>query len=266
MLSDIRIRNVSYDAWHVASEFAAFRHIHDRILLDHRSKETLRAVLMRMLSGENSYCEAVFEKDQYFCLPRFCGSESEIYVDAGAFVGDSVERFVWAHNGSFSRIFAFEPGPRQFAGLQARTRRLSEEWALSAGSIELINAGLGDTNRSVIAATDNGQMTNFTIRNDAPANGMGIDLVSLDSFFAGDRITFLKADVEGMEMALLKGARATIQRHKPKMSICVYHYPTDIPDVTNYLADLVPDYRFRVTPSFASVNGNRSLLLGRLTL
>ena len=47
-----------------------------------------------------------------------------------------------------------------------------------------------------------------------------------------------------MEMALLKGAQSTIRRDRPKISICVYHYPTDIPDITNYLAALVPEYKF----------------------
>jgi FkbM family methyltransferase len=244
MLSDLGVPHVSYDAWHVASDFTAFRHIHDCILHDHRSKEVLRAVLMSMLTGEKRYCSAVFEKDQYFCLPRFCGSESEVYVDAGAFVGDSAERFIWTHNGTFSQIYAFEPGPRQFAALKVRTGRLMEEWALVPASIKLINAGLGETDCSVAAGSDNGQLTNFTIRNDSAATSMAVDIVSLDSFLRGDRITFLKADVEGMEMALLKGAQSTIRNHKPKISICVYHYPTDIPEVTNYLARLVPDYQF----------------------
>jgi hypothetical protein len=121
MLSGLGIPHVSYDAWHVASDFAGFRRVHDRILSDDRSKEVLRAVLMTMLTGEKDHCHAVFEKDQYFCLPRFCGAEKEIYVDAGAFVGDSTERFIWTHCGVFSKIYAFEPGPRQFSALKVRT-------------------------------------------------------------------------------------------------------------------------------------------------
>ena len=107
MLSNIGIPHVSYDAWHVAADFSTFRHIHDDVLTDERSREVLRAVLMAMLTGDTDYCEAVYEKDQYFCLPRFCGSENEIYVDAGAFVGDSIEKFIWAQNGVFVKIYGF---------------------------------------------------------------------------------------------------------------------------------------------------------------
>ena len=109
MLSGLAIPHVSYDAWHVASGLAEFREIHDRVLTDDRSKAVLRAVLMAMLTGDARTCETVFEKDQYFCLPRFCGGEKEIYVDAGAFVGDSVERFIWAHEGVFTKSTRSSP-------------------------------------------------------------------------------------------------------------------------------------------------------------
>ena len=161
MFSDLNIAHVSYDAWHVASNFNAFRHVHDRLLHDERSKSVLRAVLMTMLTGDRCYCEAVFEKDQYFGLPQFCSFENEIYVDAGAFVGDSAERFIWAHNGLFSKIYLFEPGPRQFAALKVRARRLVEEWALDSSSIELANAGLGESDGSISAVSANGQLTSF---------------------------------------------------------------------------------------------------------
>ena len=242
MLSGLKIPHASYDAWHVAANFDAFRHVHDRLLGDERSKEVLRAVLMAMLTGDRSYCATVAERDQYFCLPPFYGWEKESYVDAGAFVGDSAERFIWSHNGLFSKLYAFEPGPRQFAALKLRFQRLTEEWALEPASIALVNAGLGEAAGTVSAGSLNGQMTSFAV-NSGDA-GTSVDVVSLDRYLDGAPITFLKADVEGMEMSLLKGAQQTIGRCRPKIAICVYHYPTDIPDIAGYLASLVPDYKF----------------------
>jgi FkbM family methyltransferase len=243
-LSSLGVPHVSYDAWHVASEFALFRDIHDGLLSDDRSKAVLRAVLMAMLTGDSAFCEAVFETDQYFCLPRFCGAGQDVYVDAGAFVGDSAERFIWSHDGVFSKVYAFEPGPRQFAALTARVGRLTTEWALDPSSIELIGAGLGETDGSALAASDNGQMTSLAVGHAPGAAGIAVNILSLDSFLAGRPITFLKADVEGMEMALLTGAQSTIRNHKPKIAVSVYHYPVDIPRIATYLRGLVPDYQF----------------------
>ena len=244
MLKRLDVNHASFDAWYIATNFEAFRCVHDRILTDSRSKDVLRAILIAYLSGEKQYCAMVFEKDQYFCLPNFCGAEPEVYVDAGAFAGDSLERFLWNQNGVFDTIYGFEPGVRQFAALQARTRRLIAEWALEPTSIQLIEAGLGETDYSAMSASASGQITNLAIKSDADANGNKVKILNLDNFLKGKRVTFLKADVEGMEMPLLKGASATIRQHKPKIAICVYHYPSDLPHIANYLATLVPDYRF----------------------
>jgi len=243
MLAAIGIPYVSYDAWYVAMNFSGFRRVHDEVLADERSKDVLRSILMAMLSGDTRHCGAVLEKDQYFCLPHFCGSGNETYVDAGAFVGDSVERFIWAQNGVFKKIYAFEPGPRQYLALQARTERLKAEWALDASSIELVNAALGEEDRKGHAGSV-GHLTSLAIREDAGMGTRAITVLSLDHHLKGNRITLLKADVEGMETALLKGARSTIQQHRPKVAICVYHYPADIPAISSYLRDLVPEYRF----------------------
>jgi FkbM family methyltransferase len=197
-----------------------------------------------MLTGERSCCEAVFERDQYFGLPRFCGSDTETYVDAGAYVGDSMERFIVAHSGIFSKIYAFEPGPQQFAALKTRTARLRREWALDPTNIELVNAALGEADGAFRAASSNGQMSSLAVGYSSGANPVSVDVVSLDNFMKGKRVSFLKADVEGMEIGLLRGAQATIRRYKPKITVCVYHYPTDIPEIANYLRKLVPDYRF----------------------
>jgi FkbM family methyltransferase len=234
------IAHVSYDGWFVAQHLKDFQRVHDT-LVDERSREVLRAVLMAMLTGDAAYCAAVREGDQYFCLPAFCDADRQIYVDAGAYVGDSAERFIWAHNGVFTRLYAFEPGARQYAALQTRLKRLREEWGLDEEATVAVNAGLGEAVGVTQVADRGGAMTNAAL---GGAEGVAVEVTGLDSFLQGAPITFLKADVEGMEMAVLRGARETIIRHRPKLAICVYHYPEDIPAVCNYVAALVPQYRF----------------------
>lgn len=239
-LAETGIAHVSCDAFYVARAFADFRAIHDGLLGDDRSRAVLRSVMMTMLTGDRSHLLEVYEKDQYFCLPQFSGMEKETYVDAGAYVGDSLERFVWAQYGIFRKAFAFEPGPRQYRALKARLKRLETEWALDEGQVALVPAALGETDGTATAESQSGQMTSLALA----SAGDDIRVLRLDDYLAGEPVSFLKADVEGMEMPLLRGAAGTIRRHRPKIAICVYHYPSDIPVISQYLKSLVPDYRF----------------------
>jgi FkbM family methyltransferase len=240
-LAGLDIPHVSCDAFYVARDFEAFVAIHDGMLADERSRIVLRAVVSTMLTGDRSHVMAVFEKDQYFALPQFCGTEKETYVDAGAYVGDSLERFIWTHYGVFKRAIAFEPGARQFRSLETRAARLRSEWALDEDQITLVPAALGKASETARAESRSGQMTSLAI--DAHG-GEEFRIESLDAFLAGEPVTFLKADVEGMEMPLLRGAAGTIRKYRPKLTICVYHYPSDIPVISHYLKSLVPGYRF----------------------
>ena len=231
--------SVSTDAFFAAKDFAGFRQLNGR-LADDRSRSVLAAVLEAMLTSDRVHLLPVFEKDQYFALPQFCGTEKEIYVDAGAYVGDSLERFIWTHYGVFEHAIAFEPGRRQFAALGIRSERLVTEWALDARQIELVPAALGVASAVEYAASHSGELTSLAVGGGTEE----IRVVKLDDHLGGERITFLKADVEGMEMPLLRGAADSIRTFRPKLAICVYHYPTDMLMIYRYLQSLVPEYQF----------------------
>lgn len=235
------IRTAPLDAYVIATYRDALRNLHDNVLADTRSQETLRAVVSAMLAGTTAPLEAVFEPNQYFCLPRFAGAGQDIYIDAGAYVGDSVERFIWATEGAFAKIHAFEPSERQFRALQKRTERLEAEWALHRGQITLHRLALADGNAQLGMSTESAELQNMALTAEAGGN---VETASLDALFDSEPVTFIKADVEGMELPLLEGAAHTIRRNRPKLAICVYHYPSDIPEITAYIQSLVPDYRF----------------------
>jgi FkbM family methyltransferase len=240
-LKKLGIDNGSLEAFYIANNFSNFIKVHDKFLVDKFSKKTLRAVLMAKLSGKKKYCEDVFELGQYFCLPHFAASEKESYVDAGAYVGDSIERFIWVNNGCFSKIYGFEPGPRQFVALESRINRLINEWAINLDDIKLSQTALSNKTDSICTDSNNGQLQSLAL------SVCGEDIVqtiSLDEFLMGEKVTFIKADVEGMEMQLLQGATKTIKRYKPKLAICVYHYPNDILDLLSYINHIVPEYKF----------------------
>lgn len=77
--------------------------------------------------------------------------------------------------------------------------------------------------------------------------GQKINLATLDSLFYKQNrpISYLKVDIEGGEMAMLRGGANTIKRYKPRIAITAYHKETDVPEIQEYLTTLNPNYRFK---------------------
>jgi hypothetical protein len=70
-----------------------------------------------------------------------------------------------------------------------------------------------------------------------------IETDSVDHVCEGEKVTFIKMDIEGAELEALKGARNTICRHRPKLAICVYHRQEDLVTIPQYILSLHEDYR-----------------------
>jgi len=236
---------MSFDAWFLVANLQKYIDMRDQLFPDSRSKECLDGIMLTMLTGDENWCASVMDFNQYFCLPSFVNSGSELFVDAGAYVGDSVERFIWANNGVFNHIYAFEPCGPQMAALRHRRERLIREWALNENNFTIVNAGLGQEDSFANMNFANGSLTSTSlITGNNNSQDSDVKVVSLDSFLGGKPVTFIKADIEGMEMAMLRGALNTITTNKPKMALCVYHKPDDLFNIAEFVLDIDKNYTF----------------------
>lgn len=59
------------------------------------------------------------------------------------------------------------------------------------------------------------------------------------------RVDYIKLDIEGAELDMLRGAAKTITRYKPKMAISAYHRSEDLWTLANYVKSLRSDYEFK---------------------
>ena len=51
-------------------------------------------------------------------------------------------------------------------------------------------------------------------------------------------------DIEGAELAAIKGAEKIIRENKPSLAVCVYHYPEQVADIIDQISKLNSDYHF----------------------
>lgn len=235
---------LSFDGYYVVKNYNKLVDVRENYLEDQKSKLVFNALLYAMLTGTTQSCLDAMDKDMYFSIPEFCGNFDETFVDAGAFVGDSVERFIWENLGTFKHLYAFEPGERQFNALSIRMERLINEWAIKPENVTLVKAGLSDKKDEMSCIYTGDYPLRHALSTEKTENI--IETYSLDEFLNGKEVSFIKVDIEGMEMEFLKGATTTIKNFKPKMALCAYHYPCDLHVLAEYVREICPSYKFKL--------------------
>ncbi len=218
------------------------------LLDDEKSKKVYADVVSTRMQRKNPSAD-IPEKCPYFCLPGFWGWQpNEIFVDCGAYVGDSVEAFIREYDGVFGRIYAFEPDKSNQKAFNCRVERLKREWNISDDRIKLIGRAVGkaESKSLVWAGDENNAGIGSKIAAGTDDSGDKIDVISLDLLLGEVDVSFIKADIESWEYDMLLGAEGIIRRRKPKLAVCIYHNTVDLFSIPLLIKEICPEYRFSV--------------------
>jgi FkbM family methyltransferase len=218
------------------------------LLEDNFSKRVYVEMIIARMTNQ-PFAEDLYSQDQYFCLRPFLDRDpNEVFVDLGAYVGDTIEQYIQFKSGVFSKIFAFEPESRNMAALQYRVNRLYKEWALSEDRIIPVKAGVGKQSDTLSISNSHPDSpslgANFLNTNGSSAEQ--IQIFSLDDYFANQNVSFIKADIESFELDMLMGAEKTILRDRPVLAISIYHSAMDMWRIPLWLQQTLPDYTFKI--------------------
>lgn len=205
-------------------------------LSDEKSQEVMIQVLKGNVSENNQFFIDAFSLGQYF-NELTDGSDEEYFVDAGAYIGDTLETFIEYKQGRFNKIYSFEPFKECFEGLVKTASKYPE----LRDKIELYNMGLFSRNGQVNFDSTLPGGSN-KIDNSASSDNT-FEITTLDELNL-EKVTFIKMDIEGSEYDALLGATETIKKYKPKLAICVYHKVADILDLSEYIESLNLGYKF----------------------
>ncbi len=205
---------------------------------DASRREYLNHVLWRAKGDQNALGPPVEEK-QYFLDSLYRIDEHEVFVDCGAYTGDTAEQLI-RKNPAFSKIIAIEADPQNFERLSKWVGTLDSR---IASKISALNTAVGATRgqlRFQANGTDGARL--------ATDGNVVVDCIPIDDLAPAAAATFIKMDIEGAELDALEGARRSIQTDRPILSICAYHKQDDLWRIPLFISTMVEDYRFFLRP------------------
>lgn len=176
-------------------------------------------------------------------------------IDCGACYGDTALFFA-ASAGEAGRVLSLEPHPG-IGQLFLRNRDLNPRLARR---MTLLPAASGATAGGTAAFSLCGPGSHLEHSNprlqraDIPLTSIDAEMDRLN----WPRADFIKMDVEGAELASLKGAERTLRRFRPRLAVCLYHSPEDFFRIPRFLVECDLGYRFYLEHHF--MNGWETVL------
>lgn len=219
------------DAATLLDQLPAILDAHD-LLGDAASRQCLADICEFRLGLQLGYGGFQHADNQYFnalTLPPLAG-RSLRYVDGGAYNGDTFAEL--CGHSEVQRAFLFEPDAHNYQALLRHVRGRS-----NAASALCLPLALSDGYRSLAFSAGAGEGAAIS------ENGtQHIAAAALDDILCGERVDFIKLDVEGAETQALQGARQLIQRAPPVLAISLYHRPQDLWELPALVHSLCPGY------------------------
>lgn len=177
---------------------------------------------------ERSSSPTYFEKDKIFL------SGQEVFVDAGGYIGDTIDEFLNVVGDKYKKVYSFEP--------DSKNREILLKKYGNNSKIEIIDKGLWNE-VTTVQFVESGSVSSMV---DEQGTVL-VAMTSLDEFFkdyTSDQLpTYIKMDVEGAEENLILGAKNLIKNTRPKLAVSVYHKPEDLYRLTRLINELCPNYQ-----------------------
>jgi FkbM family methyltransferase len=169
-------------------------------------------------------------------LVRSLCDPDRVSIDIGAAVGE----FAIAMLGSSRSVIAFEPRPTQASSLAAMFGAVGA--AVRVEAVAISDEPGVTTMRVLESEPGRSTIDSHNALNDADGSRVStidVPVVRLDDLQL-NRVGFVKIDVEGHELAVLRGAADTLKRNRPALFIEAEerHHPGAVAMITEFLAGL----------------------------
>lgn len=198
------------------------------LMADELSKKVYKGYVNFLYGGELSLLKEITTPENEAFSEILNLTDSETYIDIGAYRGDTVDRFLSYCGGKYERIVCAEPDKKTFLKLTEHCAHLQ--------SFTAVNAAVTDTDGEIGFNDAHGRQSSVGGNKMTPS-------VSLNTLCKNVKPTYIKIDSEGCEYDILKAGRDILSRFVPKLNIAAYHKSEDIFALPLLIHSVNPDYK-----------------------
>lgn len=160
-------------------------------------------------------------------------TEQEVFVDCGAYIGDTAMEFIQRVKGKYRQIYMFEAESSKFGQIHEN---------LIGNRYKLYPYGVWSDNRELCFDANGSSASKVS----DDGKGIQVEVVALDNVEFEEIPTFIKMDIEGAEKEALLGAKNMISKYHPKLAICVYHRWEDLFELPLLIKEISPSYKLYI--------------------
>ena len=179
---------------------------------DSRSRAEFLAQVRWRLLGDFDGLPPPVSDLQYFPSGLYTPVAHEVFVDCGAFDGDTIRTFLELRGDAFDCIVAFEPDPRNLRALSQFRESLSHDLATK---IQLSDVAVSDFHGLSRFSAIGVAASTFSSTEDT--EGITVSCERLDDLLKDLVPTFIKMDIEGAELSF----HQRFQQYHPSSLTCL---------------------------------------------
>ncbi len=222
---------------------------------DYISKYTLYGILINWFAFDFATPDKVKSMfTDYYEPDIFLKNTGDVFVDVGAFTGDSIQQYLSVYGGGYRRIYAYEISPKVVEDLTERMK--------SVRDVIVRPKGVGEYRTTMPFSEGSDPSANHLTEDTAGNDGVEVEVVPLDEDIQ-EPISFVKMDIEGAEKGAIRGMKGHIAQDHPKLAICTYHGYEDIWKIPSMIDDIAPGYHFYFRHYGGNLVPTEFVLLGK---
>ena len=223
------------------NNISGFENVYN-LFYDKFSKELFIQILRAHFTGERKEFDKAYggDDDWYLFKTLLKPNSHSIYLDCGAYDGDTILLFHKAATNGYDKIIALEPDPNIYSNLTM----LIDSHHIK--NVEIIKVGAYNK-KSIVSFEQDGVYSNITKTDIKSSNNkkvINIQVDKIDNIVENMPIDIIKMDIEGAEYYALQGAEKAIIKYKPKLAICLYHNYEDFLRIPLLINEMQEGYRF----------------------